>query len=212
MTGIIGLSINASGEKSIIPEWIKNNAKWWSEGTITEADYISGLQYLITQGVIKIPIKEVTATDTPLSDNDRAQSFVVRIQMEKELTFYTFSRIAQIGQTIGEDSGSNTPQSFYGGPQFELESIPSKDKKPFYELVTKYQKGPKPQPFTVNIDIIAGDGSVIETLNYEKCEISAYWVFSDDNEQSYRFAKNDGIEIRDATDFLCTGYHTMTHP
>ena len=59
MTGIIGLSINASGEKSIIPEWIKNNAKWWSEGTITEADYISGLQYLITQGVIKIPIKEV---------------------------------------------------------------------------------------------------------------------------------------------------------
>ena len=37
-----------------IPAWIKNNAKWWSEGTIGDSDFVSGIQYLITQGIIKV--------------------------------------------------------------------------------------------------------------------------------------------------------------
>ncbi|MBM3894916.1 MAG: peptidase [Thaumarchaeota archaeon] len=38
-----------------IPTWIKNNAKWWSAGTIGDSDFISGIQYLINQGIMKIP-------------------------------------------------------------------------------------------------------------------------------------------------------------
>ncbi len=38
-----------------IPAWIKNNAKWWSEGTIGDSDFVSGIQYLIKQGIMKIP-------------------------------------------------------------------------------------------------------------------------------------------------------------
>ena len=37
-----------------IPQWVRDNAKWWSEGLITDEDYINGLQYLITQGILKI--------------------------------------------------------------------------------------------------------------------------------------------------------------
>ena len=37
-----------------IPKWIRDNAKWWSEGLITDQDYINGLQYLIQQGILKI--------------------------------------------------------------------------------------------------------------------------------------------------------------
>ena len=37
-----------------IPQWIRDNAKWWSEGLITDQDYINGLQFLIQQGVIKV--------------------------------------------------------------------------------------------------------------------------------------------------------------
>ena len=37
-----------------IPAWIKNNAGWWSEGSITDTDFISGIQWLITNGIIKI--------------------------------------------------------------------------------------------------------------------------------------------------------------
>jgi len=37
-----------------IPKWIRDNAKWWSEGLITDQDYINGLQYLIQQGILKV--------------------------------------------------------------------------------------------------------------------------------------------------------------
>ena len=37
-----------------IPQWIRDNAKWWSEGLITDDDYIGGLQYLISQGILKV--------------------------------------------------------------------------------------------------------------------------------------------------------------
>lgn len=37
-----------------IPKWIRDNAKWWSEGKISDQDYINGLQYLIKQGILKI--------------------------------------------------------------------------------------------------------------------------------------------------------------
>jgi len=37
-----------------IPNWIRDNAKWWSEGLITDQDYINGLQYLIQQGILKV--------------------------------------------------------------------------------------------------------------------------------------------------------------
>jgi len=38
-----------------IPSWIKNNAKWWSEGQIGDSEFTQGVQYLIKHGVMKIP-------------------------------------------------------------------------------------------------------------------------------------------------------------
>jgi len=38
-----------------IPVWIKNNAKWWSEGSIEESDFISGIQFMIQNDIIRIP-------------------------------------------------------------------------------------------------------------------------------------------------------------
>ena len=37
-----------------IPSWIKNNAGWWSQGVITDTDFVSGIQWLINNGIIKI--------------------------------------------------------------------------------------------------------------------------------------------------------------
>ena len=47
-----------SGE---IPSWIKNNAGWWSEGTIDEDSFIGGIQFLIKEGIIEIPTTTQTA-------------------------------------------------------------------------------------------------------------------------------------------------------
>ena len=36
----------------LIPLWIENNAKWWSEGTISDNEFILSLEWLIEKKVI----------------------------------------------------------------------------------------------------------------------------------------------------------------
>ncbi|MDH3502669.1 MAG: peptidase [Nitrosopumilus sp.] len=38
-----------------IPSWIKNNAGWWAEGSIDDSSFIQGIQFLIKEGIMKIP-------------------------------------------------------------------------------------------------------------------------------------------------------------
>jgi hypothetical protein len=37
-----------------IPSWIKQNAKWWSDKTISDRDFIVGIQYLAQKEIIKV--------------------------------------------------------------------------------------------------------------------------------------------------------------
>jgi len=54
---IIQISENVStiSEKVVLPDWIRNNAKWWAQGAIGDNDFVSGIQYLIKEGIIQIP-------------------------------------------------------------------------------------------------------------------------------------------------------------
>lgn len=45
---------SADAESLEIPKWIRDNAKWWSEGLITDQEYINGLQFLIKEGILKV--------------------------------------------------------------------------------------------------------------------------------------------------------------
>ncbi len=48
------ISDNERTSGPIIPEWIKNNAGWWSENKISDNDFVQGIQYLIKTGIIVI--------------------------------------------------------------------------------------------------------------------------------------------------------------
>jgi hypothetical protein len=37
-----------------IPQWIKNNAKWWSSDSVSDSEFISGLEFLIEEGMITV--------------------------------------------------------------------------------------------------------------------------------------------------------------
>nr|AIF14381.1 blue (type1) copper domain-containing protein [uncultured marine thaumarchaeote KM3_67_B07] len=39
----------------IIPSWIKQNAEWWADGSISDRVYVSGLQWLISNEIMHIP-------------------------------------------------------------------------------------------------------------------------------------------------------------
>jgi len=38
-----------------IPSWIKNNAGWWADGQIDDSSFVQGIQWLIKEGIMKIP-------------------------------------------------------------------------------------------------------------------------------------------------------------
>ena len=42
-------------EKTQIPSWIKNNAGWWADGSIDDDSFVQGIQFLIREGIMKIP-------------------------------------------------------------------------------------------------------------------------------------------------------------
>jgi len=47
-----------------VPDWIKNNAKWWSTGKISDKEFISGVQFMIQNNIMIIPnLPESQASD-----------------------------------------------------------------------------------------------------------------------------------------------------
>ncbi|HLC24724.1 MAG TPA: hypothetical protein VJJ25_03740 [Nitrosopumilaceae archaeon] len=61
---IFGMQPEQSGDKQLvetkihIPDWIKKNAGWWVDGTISSTDFLKGIEYLIQQEIISIPHTE----------------------------------------------------------------------------------------------------------------------------------------------------------
>ncbi len=49
---------------SRVPDWIKNNAKWWSAGQIGDSDFVSGIQFMIKEKIINIPDLPEQASET----------------------------------------------------------------------------------------------------------------------------------------------------
>ncbi len=50
-----------------IPQWIKNNAGWWSEGKINDDDFILGIEFLVKENIINIPDTNTNKTTTNIS-------------------------------------------------------------------------------------------------------------------------------------------------
>ena len=41
-----------SKTRGSVPEWLKNNARWWADGLISDYDYLAGIQFLLDVGII----------------------------------------------------------------------------------------------------------------------------------------------------------------
>jgi hypothetical protein len=55
---IINKLINQNSENGKIPSWIKNNAGWWAEGSIDDDSFVQGIQFMIKEGLMQVPITE----------------------------------------------------------------------------------------------------------------------------------------------------------
>ena len=55
---LIGISLTPLSFSEGIPEWVKNNASWWSDRQISQTEFVNGLEFLINEGIIYIPPTE----------------------------------------------------------------------------------------------------------------------------------------------------------
>ena len=37
-----------------LPDWVKNNAKWWGDDLISDDEFISALEFLVKKGIIRV--------------------------------------------------------------------------------------------------------------------------------------------------------------
>jgi len=209
--GTVGFSISATATDSDIPEWVKNNAKWWSDGTISDADYVTSLQYLITHDVIKVPSSEVTVAQKSIFEN-HAQSFKVTISnIVKPIPVYYFEKF-ELTTSGGKGDAFGRIYAFRdAAPSFFLESLPSADKKKFYDFVGDWMDGGSSlNKFDIDVDVLDRTGITVQTWSFKKCEVVSYGTYLQDITNFYQYSGIENSEIRDRTNFLCTGIHLST--
>ena len=101
------------GDTKSVPDWIKNNANWWSENLIGDTDFINGLQYLIEYKIIKIDNKKILGK-TPLEDIKFSDSW----QVNKNLLVFVQSSFFEVYGEYGDcimDGDSKVWRSFVLG-------------------------------------------------------------------------------------------------
>ncbi len=45
---------NILATDSSIPSWVKLNAAWWADGLVPDDEFISGIEYMIKKGILRI--------------------------------------------------------------------------------------------------------------------------------------------------------------
>ncbi|MGQ0791339.1 MAG: hypothetical protein ACT4NJ_03835 [Nitrosopumilaceae archaeon] len=48
-------NVSASSDTITIPDWVRNNADWWSKGQISDKDFSTGIEFMIKEGMIIVP-------------------------------------------------------------------------------------------------------------------------------------------------------------
>jgi len=163
----------------------------------------------------KFPIKdskyfkeESIISPTIPEPSERAQSFEISV-FGGELTLVYTSDKLQKFEPIRRDRGPLTPLSHdkqydFG---FVIESLPQKEKAPFYEFMSRYiNPGKTPEPFDVNIDTINGDGTILHRLQYVNCDSVDFWWYLQQANWFYQFSQKEQDEIRERYVFYCEGF------
>ena len=97
--GIFPVLSAASAQSSDVPDWVKNNAKWWSEGKISEQEYLDAIKFLIDNQIIKVQTVPPLLTESENGFVSTNENFLEAIQVQfssgdltETITMDTFSK------------------------------------------------------------------------------------------------------------------------
>ncbi len=153
---------------------------------------------------------DFSSADLIPSDSERAMFFTARAsggQLPKEIVT-NFHKFTPFTSTESSRLTPDNPVDLKGAYKFALESLPSKDKLDFYRLVGEVMKGSPiaDEPFEVDVDVVTGDGTVIQTWAYRDCTIDNYVTYLQDTVFFFQFSHEQTFEIRERAIAHCRGF------
>lgn len=167
----IGFSVKAPGEEALIPAWIKNVAKFWSNDEINDKEFVQALQYLVEKNILQIPPKD--NLDASESDNEdtQYQSTVTALNSNP----LTFSSTTCRNVSNEDESFTNIAGKFVNGDvaldyvDIRIGLIDSEGEVVDTGVITLYDVGAgESRLFDEEIYEVAGD--------WESCEIQVEYV------------------------------------
>ena len=119
------LSISVEGEsnQNEIPNWIRNNAAWWADGSIDDQTFVSGIEFLIQEGTISISptqAKEKNSDEIPNWIRNNAAWWADGMISD-------FDFVKGIEYLVGSGTISVQTSSQIDPPSLELDAGPSED-------------------------------------------------------------------------------------
>lgn len=148
-------------KNSIIPSWMKMAAKWWSEGKISDVEFLSGIQYLIDKKILVLDVVNVSKIDPGLDVTIHGQK-AVRRGTTQNLDIHVENFEGMInGATVFvrvEDYGENILKEFKG------ETDSNGDYSISWELSADYTDI---ETFLVYVDVTDGTSSKTKIFAFE---------------------------------------------
>ena len=160
------------------------------------------------------------------SNQSRAYSFNVNFmgqEIPEGIDFGTFSSFVPLSINSISPYSSNQMQqiasSDFGDvifkphmkPEFALKYLPTKDKKPFYDIMSRYfNPGKTPELFDVSVEFVTVYNSTISTWMYSDCKAESHNTSLDDSLLNIKFHGSWTKEFRDKTIFSCSGFGILS--
>ena len=86
-----------------IPVWIKNNAGWWADGQIDDAEFLTGMHFLIKNGIIMIEVSDtITLTEDEKKNAERNKWQFARYLDRVEKTVFDDKRYIEYPNPSGD--------------------------------------------------------------------------------------------------------------
>ena len=124
------------------------------------------------------------------TDDERAQTILVHFQgpdVTPPKTLTTFSKFSPIES---QNLPLLIPEHDFEGDAafFYLESLPSHDEDWLYKLLSKYiNPGKIPELTDIKIELFSGDGTALQTWDYNDCQRHNYELYLDESLLTYKF-------------------------
>jgi hypothetical protein len=104
------------GKNNNVPDWIKNTAKWWADGTISDQNFLDGIKFLIENGIIVVNMPE---TESAIDEfNEEFSKNIVKTSLHD--FFPTTKKLDELTSFTDSSLGPNSPDTIgFGKDGFE---------------------------------------------------------------------------------------------